>query len=63
MQDLIKQEHKIDGVKELPQGWENGYLDMVALATICDMVPLVGENRLFTFYGLKVLRKSPRFRL
>ena len=33
---------------------------MVAVATVSDMVPLVGENRLFSYYGLKVLRKSPR---
>ncbi|MFZ2523348.1 MAG: DHHA1 domain-containing protein, partial [Minisyncoccia bacterium] len=25
-----------------------------------DMVPLLGENRIFSYYGMKVLRKSPR---
>ena len=33
---------------------------MVGLATLSDMVPLLGENRTLAFYGLKVLQKSPR---
>ncbi len=35
-------------------------LDMVGMATCSDMVPLHGENRVFAYYGMKVLRKSPR---
>jgi len=45
---------------DLPEGWEKWLLDMVAIATVSDMVPLVGENRALVFYGLKVLRKSKR---
>lgn len=41
-------------------GWEKWWLDMVGVATIADMVPLVGENRVFAHYGLQVLRKSRR---
>src|SRR3954470_13834617 len=35
-------------------------LDLVALATVADMVPLVGENRRLVREGLRVLRESPR---
>ena len=45
---------------KIKKGWEKWLLDMVGIATISDMVPLVGENRIFAHYGLKVLRKSPR---
>ncbi len=45
---------------EIKDGWEKWLLDMVGMATLSDMVPLTGENRVFAYYGLKVLRKSPR---
>ncbi len=41
-------------------GHEKWLLDMVGIATLSDMVPLTGENRVFARYGLSVLRKSPR---
>ena len=44
----------------LNPGTEKWWLDMVGLATIGDMVPLRGENRVFASYGLRVLRKSRR---
>jgi len=45
---------------DLKEGIEKWFLDMVGIATLSDMVPLVGENRALAYYGLKVLRKSPR---
>lgn len=45
---------------DLPKGFEKWFLDMVGIATMADMVPLVGENRAIAHYGLVVLRKSPR---
>jgi len=47
----------------LKEGSEKWLLDMVGIATCADMVPLQGENRMFAYYGLKVLRKSPRLGL
>ncbi|MEK7627815.1 MAG: single-stranded-DNA-specific exonuclease RecJ [Patescibacteria group bacterium] len=44
----------------VPEGWEKWLLDMVGIATVADMVPLVGENRALARFGLFVLRKSPR---
>ncbi|MFH1382708.1 MAG: single-stranded-DNA-specific exonuclease RecJ [Chloroflexota bacterium] len=35
-------------------------LDLVALGTVADMVPLLGENRYVVKQGLKVLAESPR---
>ncbi len=46
-----------------PKGHEKWMLDMVGLATLSDMVPLIGENRVFAYYGMAVLRKSPRMGL
>lgn len=34
------------------------YMDLVAVATVADIVPLVGENRLITRYGLRVMERG-----
>ncbi|MDO8517931.1 MAG: DHHA1 domain-containing protein [bacterium] len=42
------------------QGKEKWLLDLVGIATLADMVPLVGENRMLASYGLRVLRRTRR---
>ncbi|MFA5936939.1 MAG: single-stranded-DNA-specific exonuclease RecJ [Candidatus Paceibacterota bacterium] len=45
---------------KIKEGAEKWMLDMAGLATLSDLVPLVGENRAITYFGMKVLKKSPR---
>jgi single-stranded-DNA-specific exonuclease len=53
-------EDKKKWMEGIPESWEKWLLDLVAIATVADMVPLVGENRSLVHYGLLVLQKSPR---
>jgi len=55
VQALIKE--KDFGLKN---GWEKWLLDLVGIATVSDMVALTGENRALAYFGLKVLKKTPR---
>ncbi len=45
---------------KIKDGAEKWMLDMAGLATLSDMVPLTNENRAIAYFGMKVLRKSPR---
>jgi single-stranded-DNA-specific exonuclease len=57
VQALIK---KYGEYWKINNGWEKWLLDMAGVATLSDQVPLLDENRILAFYGLKVLRKSKR---
>lgn len=36
------------------------YLDLCAISIASDLVPIVGENRILCYYGLKQINKAPR---
>jgi single-stranded-DNA-specific exonuclease len=37
-----------------------GYLDLLAISIASDIVPITGENRILTYYGLKKINTDPR---
>lgn len=57
VQGLIK---KYGEYWKINEGWEKWLLDMAGLATLADQVPLLDENRVLAYYGLKVLQKARR---
>lgn len=59
-QAILKLGREEGKFSDIPLGWEKWLLDMVGLSTIADMVPLRKENRALAYFGLKVLRRSPR---
>ncbi len=42
----------------LVEGQEKWFLDLVAIATVADYMPIIGENRILVKYGLYVLSKT-----
>lgn len=48
------------GVGGVTPGWERWLLDLVAIATIADMMDVRGENRALISYGIQVIRRSRR---
>ena len=49
------------GVQQLPTSLKlEGLLDLVALGTVADLAPLVGENRVLVRKGLKQIRETKR---
>jgi len=47
----------------LPSGYEKRFLDLVAIATIADSVPLMGENRTMLIFGLPMIARTARLGL
>ena len=45
---------------KINSGWEKWLLDMAGVATLSDQVPLLDENRVLAYFGLKVLQKGRR---
>jgi single-stranded-DNA-specific exonuclease len=45
--------------KSIPPEKLNDYIDLVAVSIASDIVPIVGENRILTYFGLKKLEDSP----
>jgi single-stranded-DNA-specific exonuclease len=48
------QKHNIDFQYLLP------YLDLVCTSIACDIVPVNGENRILSYFGLKYINENPR---
>ena len=46
-------------ILQLPSSSYCGYLDLVATAIAADIVPITGENRVLTFFGLKKVNENP----
>jgi len=46
--------------RPLKEGWEKWLLDLVAISTVADMMPLHGENRTLVHFGVKVLQRTRR---
>lgn len=46
--------------KEIKPGVEKWWLELVAISTVTDMAPLIGENRVLVHFGMTVLRKTRR---
>lgn len=66
MQGLLKKHketHELLPNGQTHEALEKWSLDMAAIASVADMVPLIGESRTLTKYGLLVLNKTRRIGL
>ena len=51
-----------EGISDYPQK-ENAYIQLAALGTVADIVPLVNENRLIVRRGIQAIMEKPRYGL
>jgi single-stranded-DNA-specific exonuclease len=61
VQGLLKKHRETNALlpdSQTHEAFEKWLLDCVAISTVGDMVPLVGESRALVYYGLKVLNKT-----
>lgn len=47
----------------LPESVLDGFLDLVAVSIAADIVPMIGENRIMTYHGLRRLNSNPNMGL
>jgi single-stranded-DNA-specific exonuclease len=57
-QALLTSEKRKEKREKFIEGYEKWLLDLVAIGTVADCHKLIGENRIFVKYGLKVLAKT-----
>ncbi|MFN8393254.1 MAG: single-stranded-DNA-specific exonuclease RecJ [Bacteroidia bacterium] len=60
-QGLVARLRETSGPVQVPEGYDpfQEYSDLAALSIACDIVPLVGENRVMLHFGLEKIRKQP----
>ena len=51
---------KLVSLKYIPEGREKWFLDLVLIGTLCDSMKINQANRMLSFYGMKVLKKTRR---
>ncbi len=60
--DMLMRVYSVMGVREIPSYVSScmDVIDLVALATVADIMPLINENRIIMHMGLKKLSQHPR---